>query len=251
MKAIKYIIGLMAAAPLFAACEDNDSTNGLSTRNTTHYTINEPYDYPIKPGTPEWADLKSGQEMYDVCQLPEDILKNISTEALVQTCLNFPLALDYTAFNDERAAIISMIERFNGLKELSTREDCIPCMIKAYGELDPDGGLYHQTTTRIATKLTFGFMELLFENKLFWDKLTKKELATLKQTVIDKYKAKGVDPDTGIMYSSQSLMLIASIELRAGTPFSKSVKDYLLDFIKNYRFADRKRMDNVIKLLSL
>lgn len=37
------------------------------------------WDYPIKPGTEEWTNFKSGQEMLNACQIPENILKNLST----------------------------------------------------------------------------------------------------------------------------------------------------------------------------
>ena len=45
------------------------------------------YDYPIKPGTEEWKGFTSTQEMIEVCQIPESILKNMSTSDLLDVCL--------------------------------------------------------------------------------------------------------------------------------------------------------------------
>lgn len=35
----------------------------------------ETWDYPVKPGTPEWQHFKTGQEMWNACQIPENVFK--------------------------------------------------------------------------------------------------------------------------------------------------------------------------------
>ena len=45
------------------------------------------WDYPVKPGTEEWKSLKSHCEKISVCQIPNEILKNCSTEDLLEICL--------------------------------------------------------------------------------------------------------------------------------------------------------------------
>ena len=42
------------------------------------------WNYPILPGTEEWKKFKTQQEKVDACQIPEDVLKAISTNDLVQ-----------------------------------------------------------------------------------------------------------------------------------------------------------------------
>jgi hypothetical protein len=32
------------------------------------------YNFPVKPGTPEWGKLNSYQEMIEVCRVPEKLL---------------------------------------------------------------------------------------------------------------------------------------------------------------------------------
>ena len=46
----------------------NDRVN--SKKKTKFLTINEPYVYPILPGTKEWESFKSKSEMMDACQKP-------------------------------------------------------------------------------------------------------------------------------------------------------------------------------------
>lgn len=47
------------------------------------YPITESYQYPVVPGMEEWAKLGSLQEMAEACQIPEEILSKMTTEALV------------------------------------------------------------------------------------------------------------------------------------------------------------------------
>ena len=40
-------------------------------------TASDAYDFPVKPGTKEWAAFTTHEEMVDACQIPESILHNI------------------------------------------------------------------------------------------------------------------------------------------------------------------------------
>ena len=93
------------------------------------YTITEPYQYPVVPGTEEWDEFKSLQEMIDASQIPEDILKNMTTKALVESVINYPLAINICAYADLGAGhmegLKNVSEYFNGLPELYSRADAI------------------------------------------------------------------------------------------------------------------------------
>jgi len=52
------------------------------------------YEYPVRPGSDEWLELKTHDEKLRVTQLPEDILKNLSTEDLLEVCMDYPLLID-------------------------------------------------------------------------------------------------------------------------------------------------------------
>lgn len=81
------------------------------------------YEYPIRPGSPEWAELENHQEMVDACQIPEDELSCMSTEALAQTVLAYPLIADIFAYDNYETGIDIVKTHFNGLSELNTRSD--------------------------------------------------------------------------------------------------------------------------------
>jgi hypothetical protein len=103
-------------------------------QNTTYN--NAPYDYPVRPGTDEWGTLGSSGR-YEACQIPEDILKKMSTKSLVETVLDYPLLIIYRAHNDMQMGFDILVEKFNGLRELYTRKDCGTEVLKVFLGIDP------------------------------------------------------------------------------------------------------------------
>lgn len=87
--------------------------------------ISTPYQYPIVPGTPEWEKLQSLDEMIRVCQIPNDILENMSTDELVATVVDYPLAINILAYETPKKAIEVMRGYFNGLQELCARSSAV------------------------------------------------------------------------------------------------------------------------------
>ena len=90
------------------------------------------YEFPVKPGSAKWKTLKSHAKKLEVLQVPEDILSNISTEHLLQTCMNYPLYTNMIAFNNFQKGIEQIIIEFNGLQELLRRENGGTELLKEY-----------------------------------------------------------------------------------------------------------------------
>ncbi|MDR1357159.1 MAG: hypothetical protein LBJ58_05765, partial [Tannerellaceae bacterium] len=90
------------------------------------------WDYPVKPGYREWAAFTTGQQMIDACQIPNKVLKALTTGDLAEICLNYPLRLDYKAYSDDRFGVSIIIENFNGFKELTNRKDGMVELMKIY-----------------------------------------------------------------------------------------------------------------------
>jgi hypothetical protein len=100
-------------------------------------SASEAYDYPIKPGTDEWKAFGSHEEMLKACQIPEELLHRMSTTALVETVLSYPLIGDWLAYNTPEMGIEHVSEQFNGLSELLGRNDVGVGLIALYQTMDP------------------------------------------------------------------------------------------------------------------
>lgn len=92
--------------------------------------------YPIVPNTTEWESFTTGEEMWQACQLTEVQLHGLTNEELIDACLEFPLAYNYTAFDDQKDGISMIIDGFNGLQELIKREEGPSGLLSAYKSLD-------------------------------------------------------------------------------------------------------------------
>lgn len=96
---------------------------GATDNPEPEYAIDTPYEYPVLPGTQEWIDLGDTLTRRRACQIPDDILHNMTTDALLQTVINYPFLPDIYAFDSIQMGYETVKRRFNGLQELETRPD--------------------------------------------------------------------------------------------------------------------------------
>ena len=89
------------------------------------YSITEAYQYPLVPGMEEWKTLDSLQKKAEACQIPEDILGSMTTEALIETVVNYPLFINVFAYDNKKTGLEHVKGYFNGLQELYERNDAI------------------------------------------------------------------------------------------------------------------------------
>lgn len=81
------------------------------------------WDYPIKPGTSEWNSLTTYQERLDKIQIPDAVLKSLSTKDLVDICMDYPFTVAIYSFNTINEGLKNSTILFNGFRELLTRKD--------------------------------------------------------------------------------------------------------------------------------
>jgi len=210
------------------------------------------WDYPIKPGTNEWAAFETSEQMIKACQIPLEILSTITTKELVEISLNYPQFNNYMAFNDEREGVNNIINRFNGLLELSQRTDCINELIKVYEnypiitqiQMNSDSKFYH-----IPYKLPF--LELVLSDNLFFSQLNSEDLETIRKIAINKYALKIENPEVYSFFNIKTTMLLAAmiIDKQNITTNSQEEKEIVKNFIKNYNQFAPSLLTEVSKIL--
>lgn len=99
------------------------SANASSIDGASTYPVNAPYEYPITPESEEWLEMSSHSERVDACQIPDSLLQNMSTAALVETISNYPLLVDVLLFNKADDAYQALYNSLNAMRELETRPD--------------------------------------------------------------------------------------------------------------------------------
>ena len=130
-------IGLLFLCCFFACKKDDESPCALGS-----CTIQKPpgtYDYPIKPGTPQWAFFSSQQEKLDAVQIPQSVLQGMTTQALLQTSMDCPVLVDIPLNIGANVPGIThyYMTNFSGLIALSKRNDAGLVMLSRYQAINP------------------------------------------------------------------------------------------------------------------
>jgi hypothetical protein len=96
----------------------------------------KPYEFPVKPGTEQWAKLSSSSQMDEVCVIHDQVLRKLSTRALLITCLNYPRIIDVFSADNLQSGFDLCSTHFNGLAELLKRPDLNQILLKFYLDVD-------------------------------------------------------------------------------------------------------------------
>ena len=91
------------------------------------------------------AEAQTGDELMAMCNIPDDLLKNMSTPNLVRTCFKHPYNNTWQASNNAYEGILSVMSRFNGYAELMKRSSGVEAALDLFSQLG-----YHQGTTMVS-----------------------------------------------------------------------------------------------------
>ncbi|NOK60680.1 MAG: hypothetical protein GFH27_549297n280 [Chloroflexi bacterium AL-W] len=103
---------------------------------STETSISQPYEFPIQPGTDEWRALKTRDEMLQAVQIPEDQLSAMSSAALLETVLQYPLSDHMYAYIFRQQGLDALKRNFNGIDTLLSRPDAAVLLVEHYQQLD-------------------------------------------------------------------------------------------------------------------
>ncbi len=147
--------------------------------------------YPVVPGTPEWEAIPTVEERLEACQIPQERLGAMSTEALIESWLDFPFNYDIFTHNNYHYIIGFYFEHFNGLRTLGQRDDAGKKLLQRYKDMLPacvlskrgvdDQGYY---------VVSYPIVELLIAQDIILDKLSLEEKKDLVSKAIRVYQGK-------------------------------------------------------------
>ena len=219
------------------------------------YDIDEPYDFPLKPGMPEWADLKSGAEMVNALQVPQDILNRMTTRSLLETCLNYPLFGDVTASSSTiKAGMEGVINNFNGFHELLGRKYAYVYLSEKFLSFD----LLAVTNKKWTLLQKGGYMfellkiELLLGQDIVLESASyESKISLLKETLIKHKKMLTLKEYYSGHGYEQIFFLMGNILLKSGNPAISSLitnNKEISDFLKTGRLLNN---DVTTEILSI
>ena len=166
MKKFIYIIALLF---LLVACNEElqidtkQPTIGNKTRAFTSQTFS--FDSVTKPEI--WKTFQTLEEMQSACQIPDDVLPNLSTEELVQICMDYPLFGNFSAYNDELVGIKKVMDGFNGFTELKKRTDAAEKLLDLYENVNVATLNSDKENIETYPNIKLGYLELILSSGEF------------------------------------------------------------------------------------
>jgi len=191
-----------------AAKQNGDRIQDAHSVPSMHGSPDTAYEYPVKPGTKEWKAFSSSVEMRKACQVPETSLHGMSTPALIESVLNYPLFGDMHLYNSLQKGFEAVTARFNGIQELLKRRDAGSVLLARYRTMDPAAISQRSTSVeKGAFVWSFNIIEILLAQDAIQASMTEPERRKLRTDALAKYKIKKAITNASSGYGADSLEL--------------------------------------------
>lgn len=208
------------------------------------------YNYPVLPCMNAWKEFTTSEQMLLATSIPVDVLKKMSTQAVIQALWEYPFYINPIAMFDGTRDIQKDFEstmRINTYQELLLRQDASKCLYQRYISLDPV--CKEHLFQPFAFKLLLSQSAFLSQFKL----AEKKELVTIAFKNDSIFTQQG--HDFGGLGSQILFMFIGRVMVASNyTPFVNEVsKDNILaDFINTaiLHVQTQDEYDKKIKLVN-
>ena len=122
----RFFITMLLVSCIFVGSLSQIKTEAAESAKDSYndtYLINAPYQYPIIPGTEEWKNLESMPEKIEVSHVDPEVLSKMTTTALVETVVTYPLFVCVHAYDTLAIGVKEVSEYFKGIEELCGRDD--------------------------------------------------------------------------------------------------------------------------------
>ena len=233
MRMIKHkLILLSALLALACSCSDKFQHDSFSNAALKASSVTFSFDSIAEPNN--WARYQTLEEMMAACQIPEAKLKSMSTDELIEVCMNHPLYGLYFAYNNELDGAKVVIDNFNGFKELKEREDAPKKMLSFYEDINFNS---KSRCTNSIHKVDFsemthtGFVDLFIASKAL-PSLYEPENISILEKISNKVLEKKLKQPSPKLYNiRRSLLINSQIKLEDKT-ISNDDRNVLSSFVK-------------------
>jgi hypothetical protein len=176
------------------------------------------YIYPVPAEDGSGPYYFGHEELREAYRVPEDILRNQSTQAVIQTYFDYPLITDgVSVYSSIRyKGFLESVEYNTAYFELLKRKDAGKCLLERYL-------LYNPTGCKAATQM-LPFLEILMAQPELHSQLNTDEKKALVKEALRKYQLIGIFDYESIYYDRLTSLLIGRVMISAGYyPFLKEV----------------------------
>ncbi len=173
------------------------------------------YIFPITPGTPEYKALK-GDALKAALTVPPEILTNMGTDELVETCLRHPFRTDFMVRDVAAIGFEEALSSSTCFQELADRKDAgHECLIK-YMSIDPETYSGWDIKSRNPFRRDLMFLELMLSRPSVLSSLPYAEKEKLFKYSASKFETRstwdGVSLETFCLLILRTLVEIGAVD---------------------------------------
>lgn len=150
------------------------------------------YVYPITEKSSQWKQFDH-QEMLDAIQIPDDEIKKMDTQKLLDAVLDYPLLGDIYAYNSTQTGFKVIRSEFNALDEIFKRKDAYPIIFNKYinTEIIPENSNLDSIDFNEYNMLAF--LELFLVQPELKNSVDKVIINNAEQKIIEKCNKKSYE----------------------------------------------------------
>jgi hypothetical protein len=221
-KITKKFISVLAALAMLAVMSAAAFAVTASEAEAPQYTIDTPYEYPLTPeDTEAWRALPQTLDAkIEACQVPAEILNAMTTPALVETVLDYPLLLNMLVFNTTEDGFYSVLSYCHALRTLAERPDAPEILYGIIIEIEASGLLGQETFSQEECDLLVRYGEAAII-KTMVQKLHTPKIVPLTGFAPDKIEARKL-----YSLSTVSTPGGASVQVILGLTWQDQANDY-------------------------
>lgn len=234
--------------------EDPIPLNNVLTKVTcATYDIDIPYSFQSINNKAFWATCKCFEDRITACEVPEECLSAMTTKALVETCIDYPLLYCFSAYTNELQAVKTITDFSNAYQELLSRSDAADAIIDFYSNASVRISVDSLSIGRIGNRLTLTqmhFLELLIGSGIIPEIYDESHISQLKAAVSINLEYMYKRPNIFSIHSLKTAILINKITERGeAIPFEEASK--MLRDIEYGSESLTKSAGNLIRSVSL
>jgi hypothetical protein len=187
----------------------------------------QPYRYPAPRGSAAWNQFSTYKEKRDASQVPAAIVQKLSTSALLETVLDYPLLPDIMLFNNLQEGVDHLKSTFAAFPALLQRSDLATACIDRYKAMPVDSvNALSALAQKGAYSFQLNFLEMLMAQPELTGQLSSAGQKALLHLLIQHFDAKEKDPE---VYGSFNRSVNAWPVYRLGRKLSDSRKSIQAD----------------------
>jgi len=224
----------------------------LSVSSLKGQIENLTWNFPLKPGVKAWDDIESYDERLKTYNIPEKIVKRMSTTNLVETCLNYPELRLIMTRNSLQLGYDYISSIFNGFAELESRPDAGKVLLQVYDNLSPlliNDYLTPLDKGRYSFRITY--FELILSQTKILSNLDKIDKIKLLQLATKYYREKESYSNDYSLFSLSTSALVMGrfLDVMKDNELThrKSLDVQLQNFLDNAYPLEKQRMDAIFE----